>query len=282
MKRKTKLILTLSIVALALLSLITVGVLAACSASIGGNGSIPSDTETDTVSSPDFKDQAESDGTSLSTGASDLETSESEPNEEKESEELSEDESVGETLADEGTVITEEQPAPEPALEFESLGNGTCAVVGIGDITDTYVIIPHKSPDGDVVTEIGDKAFFGNAFLRAVEIPSTVSVIGDMAFADCGELVYIAVDKSNKMFTDIGGILYSADMSRLIAYPSASGASSITLSTSVKVISPMAFYGCENLKIINYDGSFEEWSRIIVGEMNYGLISASVVCKKAE
>ena len=113
-------------------------------------------------------------------------------------------------------------------------------------------------------------------------IPSTVSVIGDMAFADCSELVYIAVDESNKMFTDIGGILYSADLSRIVAYPAANGASSIALPASVKTIAPMAFYGCDSLKTIHYDGSFEDWSKITVGDMNYSLYTASIVCKEAK
>ena len=181
---------------------------------------------------------------------------------------------ITETEAPEEIVETEEEteaPKPVISLEYQSNGNGTCSVIGIGNVIDTYIVIPAKSPDGDVVTAIEDKAFYGNETLRAVEIPSTVATIGEMVFADCPELVYISVDKTNRLFTDVGGILYSIDMKRLLAYPAASGASSISISLSVEYIDPMAFYGCGNLREIHYEGTLAEWSKLEIGEMNYGL-----------
>ena len=172
-----------------------------------------------------------------------------------------------------------ETPSPvSPSLEFTTNGNGTCSVSGIGSITDSYVTIPLRSPEGDIVTSISEKAFFCNDHIRAVEIPSTISYIGDMAFAGCSELVYLSVDKSNKSFIDIGGILFSCDMTKLLAYPSASGASTITIPTSVTKISPMAFFACNNLKTINFEGTVEQWSKINIGDMNYGLYSTSIIC----
>lgn len=172
-----------------------------------------------------------------------------------------------------------EAPPPPPSLSFESNGDGTCSVTGIGNITDTYVSIPARSPEGDIVTGINEKAFFHNSSLKAVEIPSTVMSIGDMAFADCSELVYITVDKNNKMFKDVSGVLYSIDLTRLICYPSGSGISSINVSDDLKVIAPMAFYGCDSLKSINYSGTLEDWSKISIGAYNYGLYSAAIVCQ---
>ncbi len=51
---------------------------------------------------------------------------------------------------------------PEDAsegLEYESNGDGTCAVVGIGTCTDDKIIVPSYSPEGDFVTEVGREAF---------------------------------------------------------------------------------------------------------------------------
>ncbi len=175
-----------------------------------------------------------------------------------------------------------ETESPLPSLSFSSNGNGTCSVSGIGTVTDSYVSIPLQSPNGEVVTAIDEKAFFGNKFIKAVDIPSTVFDIGDMAFADCPELIYVSVNDTNKSFMDIGGILYSADGSRLIAYPAASGASSISIPASVKIIAPMAFYGCNNLKLISFEGTVEEWSGISKGDMNYGLYYTSIVCSDTE
>ena len=182
-------------------------------------------------------------------------------------------------------VITEQEtaketapPVKEKSLEFTSYGNGTCAVNGIGSYTDLFIVIPERSPQGDVVTAIEDNAFSGNREIKAIEIPSTISYIGAMAFGDCPSLVYISVDSNNKSYTDIDGVLYSKDGSALIAYPAACGATTLTLSKGVVNIAAMAFYGCDTLGTIQYEGSLSDWSRINIGDKNYGLYTASVVC----
>ena len=180
----------------------------------------------------------------------------------------------------EETTEAEETTAPAPSLEYESFGNGTCAVIGVGSYTDSYVTIPERSPFGDIVTAITDGAFYGNDFVVAIEIPSTVTSIGSLAFGSCSKLVYLSVDGENKIFTDIGGVLYSADKTALICYPSASSSASIDMPDSVTTISDMAFYGCDNLKYINYAGSLEDWTRIDIGEKNYGLYTAAIRCEK--
>ena len=167
------------------------------------------------------------------------------------------------------------------SLRFASYGNGTCSVSGIGNYKASCVVIPEKSPDGDIVTSIEEKAFYGNKDIKAIEIPSTITSIGNTAFGGCTSLVYISVDKANKAFTDVEGILYNKSKSELIAYPAACGASSIDISASVKIISDMAFYGCDTLKIINYSGSLTEWGKIEIGDMNYGLYTAALSCAEA-
>ena len=48
---------------------------------------------------------------------------------------------------------------PSEGLEFTSNGDGTCYVAGIGECTDTDIVIPEVSPTGDVVIAIGTYAF---------------------------------------------------------------------------------------------------------------------------
>lgn len=197
--------------------------------------------------------------------------------------------SKSETVTEETTVDLLEQPkeketepAPEEkpieSLRYSSYGNGTCAVSGIGSCTDLFIVIPERSPSGDIVTSIEEKAFYGNKNIKAVEIPSTVTSIGDMAFGGCSSLVYLSVDKSNHMFTDIGGILYTKDGSSLLAYPSSCGATELSISSNVKRIASMAFFDCDSLKVIKYSGSLTDWGKIDIGDMNYGLFTASVSC----
>ena len=244
---------------------------AAC-AHLNSKDPLESNTESNTVELPTHLSPDEPQDSSSDSGSSTLtEDPTEEASETEESDEISDNES-GEDSE------TEEPPAPVLALDYVSYGNGTCSVVGIGNIIDSYITIPLRSPDGDVVTSIEEKAFCGNEFIRAVEIPSTISYIGDMAFSDCPELVYLSVDKNNKTFCDVGGILFTADMTRLIAYPSASGASTISIPSSVIKISPMAFFECNNLKTIEYQGTAAQWSKIAIEEMNYGLFSTSIIC----
>ena len=176
---------------------------------------------------------------------------------------------------------TDEIPI-QNSLRFISYGNGTCAVSGIGSCSDLCIVIPERSPEGDIVTTIAEKAFYGNQDIKAVEIPSTVTSIENMAFADCTSLVYISVDKANKTFTDISGVLFSIDLSRVIAYPSACPSSTVNIPASVKSIAPMAFFGCHLLENIVYDGTLSDWGRIDIGEMNYGLFTASLIYKQID
>ncbi len=200
-------------------------------------------------------------------------------------EELGKEETDANVIFSNGTESeTEEETEKETeaeiveSLRFVSFGNGTCAVSGIGNYKASCVVIPERSPDGDIVTSIEEKAFYGNKEIKAIEIPSTVTSIGSTAFGGCTSLVYISVDKANKAFIDIDGILYSKDKTELIAYPAACGASSIDLSASVETIADMAFYGCDTLKVINYGGTLSEWGEIEIGSMNYGLYTAALSC----
>lgn len=70
-----------------------------------------------------------------------------------------------------------------PSLAFTSNGDGTCYVSGIGTITDTDVVIPSTSPDGDTVVAIGDLAFNDNRNITSVEFSPAIQTIGLLAFS---------------------------------------------------------------------------------------------------
>ena len=53
-------------------------------------------------------------------------------------------------------------------LSFDSNGEGTCFVAGLGECADTRIVIPSSSPDGDRVTGIGSGAFAGRTELEKV------------------------------------------------------------------------------------------------------------------
>lgn len=191
---------------------------------------------------------------------------------------------IGDYLAGEETSTEEETTTEAPPttivreLAFESNGNGTCTLIGIGNITDTCIVIPEKSSAGDVVTSIADNAFYGNTKINTVQIPSTVTSIGTKAFGGCTSIVYISVNNANTSFKDIDGVLYSKNGDTLIHYPAQKGNEVLSIPKSVTKICDMAFYNCSSLRKISFGGSMADWSKILIGEMNYGLYSASVIC----
>lgn len=78
-------------------------------------------------------------------------------------------------------------------LEFTSNGDGTCTVTGIGTCSDSVVVVPERSPEGDLVTSIGDMAFWGCLDVTKIILPSGLLSIGNGAFMDCQKLSELVI-----------------------------------------------------------------------------------------
>ena len=158
-------------------------------------------------------------------------------------------------------------------LEYESLGDGTCCVIGIGSCTDTDIVIPSTSPEGDIVTSIGDAAFsecssltsviigdsvtsigdaafIGCTGLTSVVIPDSVTSIGEGAFSYCFNLTNIAVNEGNKYYKSIDGNLYTKDEKNLIQYAIGKQDKIFVVRDSVISIGFFAFQFCDNLSSV--------------------------------
>jgi len=160
-------------------------------------------------------------------------------------------------------------------LSYASNGDGTCTLIGIGSCTDVCIVIPDRSPAGDRVISIAPRAFYGCTYATAIQIPSTVISIGDLAFAACNNLVYVSVNEANAYYCDIDGILYSADGRTILLYPPMRAGNTATISAATIEIMDMAFYNCAYLTHIHYTGSAEQWERISIGSKNYSLTAAA-------
>lgn len=111
-------------------------------------------------------------------------------------------------------------------LEYTSNGDGTCYVSGIGTCTDTNVIIPSVSPDGDRVVGIENRAFFGCTSLISINIPNSVTSIDYAAFGGCKSLT------------------------------------NVTLGNNITSIGFQAFFDCSLLETIIYGGTIAQWEAI--------------------
>ncbi len=161
-------------------------------------------------------------------------------------------------------------------MVFRTNGNGTCALESVGDCREAFAVIPEFSPSGDRVTEIATRAFYGCQTVAAIQIPASITVIGDLAFADCPNLVYISVSESNPRYCDVEGVLYTADGSELILYPARHAGEAVVVPATVRRISDMAFYQCAYLSEVHFTGSPAQWEDIRIGSKNYSLTAAAV------
>ena len=175
------------------------------------------------------------------------------------------------------TETTEIVTVYDSGLRFVSNRDGTWTLTGIGSDSDPFVIIPDQSPLGDTVTAIATRALMGCEFITAIQIPETVEWIGELAFANCPNLLYIAVSKYNPCFKDVDGVLYTAEEDRLLLYPPMHTGNTFYLPATVSEIADMAFYQCAYLSTVRYEGTAEQWHMIQIGAKNYSLTAASVI-----
>ena len=108
-------------------------------------------------------------------------------------------------------------------------------------------------PDG--VTFIGNGAFYFCESLTSVTIPDSVTSIGEQAFDCCEKMTAISVDSGNSVYTSEDGVLYTRDMTALLAYPGGKTDEQFTIPDSVTSIGRSAFSHCKSLTSVTIPGS---------------------------
>ena len=166
-------------------------------------------------------------------------------------------------------------PSYSEGLRFRSNGDGTCALAGIGSCTSTCVLVPPKSPQGDVVTEILPYALDG-AIIGAVEIPTTVRTLSAASFAGCRRLCLVRVAGGSEFYSEYDGVLYSADGTTLVYCPAGRTSGELKLHSALSRIAAGAFAECTGLESVVFQGSTAAWHSVIVGDDNDGLYAAGL------
>ena len=161
-------------------------------------------------------------------------------------------------------------------LYFRSNGDGTCALAGLGSCTAACILIPPKSPAGDVVTEILPHAL-ADSIIGSIEIPETVTVLSAASFAGCERLAYVRVAAGNTQLMEYDGVLYTADGGTLLYCPAGRNARELKLHAALTRIAAGAFASCHALDTVRYHGSTASWHNVIVGDENNALYEARLI-----
>jgi len=94
-------------------------------------------------------------------------------------------------------------------------------------------------PDG--VESIGDLAFVRCQGVKEITIPKSVLSIAGDAFVVNTALTAIHVSKDNPNYTDVDGVLYSKDKTKMIKYPGAYAKETLIIPHGVRTISEAVF-----------------------------------------
>lgn len=115
--------------------------------------------------------------------------------------------------------------------------------------------------DQDAYTQnnrFSTRFFYGCNALRSITIPKTLMFVSNDAFSSCHSLVEIKVPQGSDYFTSVDGILFNADMERLVRCPQAKQLNEYSVPTGVIEIYPGAFRDVKTLHSITFPGSI--WS----------------------
>ena len=93
----------------------------------------------------------------------------------------------------------------------------------------------------DSVTSIGEMAFLGCTSLKSVKLSTGVAKIDKNAFGSCSALQEVQVAKDNPNFSSLDGVLYSKAQDTLVIYPAAKTDAAYTIPSGVTSVAMYAF-----------------------------------------
>ena len=99
------------------------------------------------------------------------------------------------------------------------------------------------------VTKIGESAVFDCDRLTSVRLPASCTSIVGNPFADCSSLEEFVVDEDNSNYASVGGVLYDKDIRTLLVFPGVRH--SVDVPSSVTKIGESAFYACDSLRSVS-------------------------------
>lgn len=148
--------------------------------------------------------------------------------------------------------------------------------------------IPSQYP----IEIIGDTCFGGSG-ITEIEIPETVKIIEEYAFAHCKNLTEIVIPDNvttigNYAFYNCVGLSSLAIGKNVStigewAFGECKALTSVTLPKSIISIEAEAFASCDKLSSVTYEGTMEEWNAVTLGETLFDRTQVTVIkCSDGE
>ncbi len=149
--------------------------------------------------------------------------------------------------------------------QVTAIGEGAFCESGLTELT-----IPSQ------IISIADWAFSGTQ-LSEITIPANVASMGSGIFMQCYNLSEINVNPANTHFSSETGVLYNADKTTLLIYPSAKPGA-FTVLDGVQTIAAEAFFGCAYLTQVSIPQSvtlIDKQAFIYCGELTKASIKSN-------
>lgn len=189
-------------------------------------------------------------------------------------------------------------PVESTGLAFISDGLENYMVSGIGECTDTQIVIP-STYNGASVVGISSDAFVGNTDIVQIVIPSSVKKIGSNAFKRCTGLVDVVFnegletigasafmyctalrsvdipDSVKTIYTaafiacyDLEEVTIGSGISKIYndVFFECYSMKTLTVNAKLSSIGGWSLYDCDSLTAINYVGTDTEWEAISFGD----------------
>ena len=142
-----------------------------------------------------------------------------------------------------GTILVKYQGTANEVIVPASLGIKQIGNYAFHNAEMTAIVIP------PTVVSIADLAFARCENLVKINIPANVASIGKSVFSGCTSLSEITVDRKNRAYTSLDGVLFDKAITILLKYPPAKKGQSYSIPKTVKQIDHYAF--AENEIIAN-------------------------------
>lgn len=183
-----------------------------------------------------------------------------------------------------GVQTTEPIASPQTESSPFTYSVGADGIVIEGVTTDEHRVDIPARIDGLPVVALADGAFGASPYIEHLTLPATLRTVSGRTLAELQELKVIETEEGSPYLKAINGVLYSADMTVLIAYPNNKPGTDFLIPPSVTVIGEYAMTSRNLLTLSNFHTTSVETLRpyALAGCINLQMLYIPVTLANVE